>query len=537
VLSPFSSGRPGASAARVGAILALCLLSGCTSIRQWWHNGFKVGPNYGRPPAPVAEQWIDAADPGVQSQGADYSFWWTAFQDPLLDELVATACRQNLPLKVAGMRILEARARRGVAAGNLFPQKQQMTGQYTRNEFSDNAFPFGSFPFKKHYDDWITGFDAAWELDVWGQLRRGIEAADANLNAEIEGYDDVLVILQAEVAAAYVQMRTVEERLELARENLHLQSKTLRIVRDRFEQGIVSELDVRQAGAALNATESLIPTLEESRRKLQNALCTLMGMPPQELHLDQRGPQVIPEAPAEIVVGIPAELLRRRPDVRRAERQAAAQCAQIGITEAELYPHFAITGRIALNAENFSELYAWDSIAASVGPGFQWNILNYGRIRNNVRVQEARFQQAVLGYQDTVLKANREVEDAIVAFLREKVRREALTRSVAETEKATQIALIQYEQGIIDYQRVLDTQRALLLQQDSLAESRGKVAVNLIAVYKAIGGGWQMRLAAAGSQAVVAELPPVEEPRPIDEPPLPPLPAPSVPNAGPARPE
>ena len=357
------------------------------------------------------------------------------------------------------------------------------------------------FPIREHYDDWIVGFDASWELDVWGRLRRAVESADANVCAQIDNYDDVLVILQAEVAATYIQLRTVETRLALARENVTLQKNTLKIVDDRFNQGVVSELDVRQARSAVAATESLIPMLEESRRKLRNALCVLLGMPPHDLNLD-RGPRIIPQAPAEVVVGIPAELLRRRPDIRRAEQQAAAQCARIGIAVSELYPHFSISGNIALNAEYFSDLFRGDSLAGSIGPNFRWNILNYGRIRNNICVEDSRFRQLVLAYQQTVLQANQEVEDCIVAFLREKERVQFLAQSADETRKAVDLAILQYHEGIVDYQRVLDTERALVVQQEALAGSRGQVALNLVAVYKALGGGWEMP----------AALPPVDLP-------------------------
>lgn len=472
------------------------VLTGCSSTRQWWANGFKVGPNYCRPAAPVADQWLDDADQSVVSEPTDYSYWWAVFEDPVLDQLVDSAYRENLTLKIAGQRIIEARAQRGIATGYLFPQQQQMFGAYSRNEMSDNAFPFGEFPMRRHFDDWITGFDAAWELDIWGRIRRGIESADANIDAQVENYDDILVMIQAEVASAYLQLRTTEERLALARKNVQLQEHTLRIIQHRFEQGVVSELDLRQAKSALAATRSLIPAIEEGHRKAETGLCILLGLPPQHLQVLEEGPKTIPAVPPEIVVGIPAELLQRRPDIRRAEREAAAQCAQIGIATAELYPHIAISGNIAFNAEQFKDLYAWESIAGSIGPGFQWNILNYGRIRNNIYIQDARFCQLVLKYQSTVLAANKEVEDGIIAFLKEKVRVQYLTEGVQETEKANQLAMLQYEQGFADYQRVLDTQRALVLQQDNLADSQGKVALNLIAVYKALGGGWQTRLQA-----------------------------------------
>lgn len=499
----------------VGLLGVTLLLTGCSSTRQWWANGFKMGPDYCPPAAPVADEWIDKDDANVVSEPTDYSYWWAVFQDPVLDELVDTAYRENLTLKIACQRIIEARAQRGIATSNLFPQKQQMFGAYSRNEMSDNAFPFGDFPIRKHYDDWITGFDAAWELDIWGQIRRGIESADANLDVQVASYDDVLVIVQAEVASAYMQLRTTEERLTLARKNVELQERTLAIIQHRFDQGVVSELDLHQAKSALAATRSLIPALEEGHRKAETGLCILMGLPPQHLAVLERGQRSIPGAPPEIVVGIPAELLQRRPDIRRAEREAAAQCARIGIATSELYPHIGISGNIAFNAEHFEDLFGWDSITGSLGPGFQWNILNYGRIQNNIRVQDARFCQLVLQYQNTVLKANKEVEDAIVAFLKGKVRVQLLAEGVQETEKATQLAMLQYEQGFTDYQRVLDTQRALVLQQDDLAATRGKVAVNLVAVYKALGGGWQTRCQANQAPVLAAPETPTNNEAPL----------------------
>jgi len=443
--------------------------------------------------APVADGWIDADNPVVKSVPTDYSHWWTVFNDPVLDRLVQTAYEQNLPLRIAGLRILEARAQRGMAVGSLFPQKQEAVKAYTRSKFSDNMYPFGMFPGNREFDDWITGFDMAWELDIWGKIRRGIEAADANVDAQIENYDDVLVMIQAEVAAAYIQMRALEEQLTYTRKNVEIQQSSLDIIQKRFQQGVVGELDVRQAGAQLAVTESLIPKLEEAHRRVQNGLCLLVGMPPGSLPAELAEPRPIPTAPAEVVVGIPADLLRRRPDVRRAERQAAAQCARIGMAEAEFYPHFAITGNIALEAEQFGDLLDWRSIGGKIGPGLRWNILNYGRIQNGVRVEDARFQQAAIAYQNTVLAANKEAEDAIVAFLREQQRVSSLQRAVDEVTRALQIGLRLYEQGVIDYQRVLDSQRAAVLEQDALAQSRGQVATNLVAVYKAIGGGWTMR--------------------------------------------
>jgi NodT family efflux transporter outer membrane factor (OMF) lipoprotein len=498
--------------------ITVCLVAGCSSVGQWWHNGFKVGPEYCGTPAPVADQWIDAGNPRIKTAPADFSCWWTVFNDPVLDRLVHTAYQQNLPLKIAGLRILEARAQRGIAAGSLFPQQQGMNAGYTRNKFSDNMYPFGAFPGNREFDNWMVGFDMAWELDIWGKIRRGIEGADANLDAQVENYDDVLVMLQAEVAAAYIQMRAVEEQWAYARKNVEIQQTSLEIIQKRFDQGVVGELDVRQAGAQLAVTESLIPRLEQSHRQIQNGLCLLMGMPPGSLQAELSETQPIPLPSAEVVVGIPAELLRRRPDIRRAERQAAAQSARIGMAEAELYPHLAITGTIAFEAEQFGDLLDWPSIGGRVGPGLRWNILNYGRIQNRIRVEDARFQQAAIAYQNTVLAANKEAEDAIVAFLREQQRVQSLEQAAREVIRALEIGMRLYEQGVVDYQRVLDSQRAAVLQQDALAQSRGQVATNLVAVYKALGGGWGMRQAIDPDAqcAVPLETIPQPEPTPMD---------------------
>lgn len=508
------------------SVLAVCALSGCTGVGNWWHNGFRVGPNYGRPAAPIADQWIDADDAAVKSERADYSRWWSVFDDPTLDQLVQAACVQNLSLKIAGLRIIEARAQRGIAAGNLFPQGQEVDASYTRGKYSNNMYPFGMFPGNRAFDDWVIGFSAAWEADIWGKIRRGLESADANLDAQVENYDDVLVILQGDVAASYIQLRTIEEQITFTRENIRLQRSSLGIAQRRFDAGLVGELDVHQAGAQLAVTESALPQLEEAHRRVQNALCVLLGMPPGTLQDELGESRPIPAAPAEVVVGIPADLLRRRPDVRRAERQAAAQSARIGIAESELYPQFTISGTIELDSQQLGDLVNARSVGGRVGPGMKWNVLNFGRIRNNVLAEDAKFQQAAVAYQNTVLAANKETEDAIVSFLREQQRVKALTRAVDEVNKALKISTRLYEEGLVDFQRVLDSQRDAVTQQDSLAQSRGKVATNLVAVYKAIGGGWMMRLTSAAPEGEALE--------PSSEP-LTPTPAESVPPAEPVE--
>jgi len=316
----------------------------------------------------------------------------------------------------------------------------------------------------------------------------------------------VLVILQGEVASAYIQLRAMEERLRFARENVQLQRGTLHLAETRFRNGMVTELDVAQAKENLGNTEAFIPQLEIGIRQAQNALCILLGIPPRDLKEDL-GPASIPQPPAEVIVGIPADLLRQRPDVRQAERLAAAQSARIGIVTSDFYPRIAITGFIGLQSEDFAKLLDQRSWTGSLGPGFQWNILNYGRIRNNVRAEEARFHQLVVDYQNTVLEANREVENAIDSFLREQQRVRALTETVNSAARSVQLAEIQYREGAVDFQRVIDTQRVLVQDQDNLAESRGNVAINLVAIYKTLGGGWATRFAPQRLPAVADEAP------------------------------
>jgi NodT family efflux transporter outer membrane factor (OMF) lipoprotein len=485
-------------------------LSGCTSLKDYIHNGFKVGSNYGRPPAPVAQDWIDAADARVQKGADDLSRWWTVFHDPVLDSLICSASQQNLSLRQAGFRVLEARAQRGIAAGNFFPQTQQTTGDYTRNAVSTETAN-RSFVQNRFYGQWDYGFNLAWELDFWGRFRRAIESADANLDASVEDYDAVLVTLLGDVATNYVQARTFEQRISYVRRNVELQRETLKIAEARFKAGTTGELDVVQARSTLEQTEAQIPELEISLRQAYNQLCILLGIPPEDLRA-RLGPAPIPAAPSEVVAGIPADLLRRRPDVRRAERQAAAQSAEIGVAEAEFYPHVSITGTIGYSAEQFKNLFRSTALEATAGPTVQWNILNYGRILNNVRFQEATFQALVAAYQNAVLTAAQDVENGMVTFLRAQERTKFQAASVADAEKAVQIVVAQYRAGTVDFTRVTQIEQTLVPLQDVLAQAQGEIALGLIQVYRALGGGWQIRCTGCEPTA----LPPAGAPRPPD---------------------
>ncbi|WP_295627160.1 efflux transporter outer membrane subunit [uncultured Nitrosomonas sp.] len=472
---------------KTSAGLLLLMLVGCTTL----------GPDFKNPEAPLMESW-QHTDATLSNESLMQVEWWELFDDPILDTLIQTAYQQNLPLQIAGLRIIESRAQLGIAVGRLFPQFQEASGSFTHNEISENAPNVFSGFTDTRYRNAQIGFDAAWELDFWGRFRRGIESARANFAANVADYDNALVSLAAEVARAYITIRTLEERLTLAQNNIVLQRESLRIARVRFENGATSELDLQQATYNLANTQALVPLLRRALRQAKNSLSVLLGMPPNGLRETLGENSAIPRVPPTVATGIPADLLRRRPDVRQAENLAARQSALIGVAKAELFPRFSITGAIGFQASdfastNFSDLLDTESMFLTVGPSFRWNILNYGRISNNVRVQDARFQQSIVNYQNTVLKAYQEVEDALVAFLQAQLESNFRATSVAAAQRAVEIARIQYREGTVNFQRVIDSERALVEQQDRWVSARGDILLNLIAMFKALGGGWEIR--------------------------------------------
>ena len=480
---------------KVAVVLLLLLSNGC-GISHWARNGFKVGPNYARPCAEVAENWIDSDDPRVLDQPPDYAQWWSVFQDPTLDSLVEMAYRQNLTLREAGFRISRARAQRGLAVGGLFPQVQQLSGDYSREQISILQQPaLEPVPgvFERSFDSWSVAGNLSWEIDTWGRFRRAVESADANLSGSVHQYDAILVSLIAEVVTAYVDIRTFEQRLQYARENARNQEGSYELAKVRSDEGKTGDISVYLSKSNLDGTKATIPALQAALRQANNRLCTLLGMPTMDLgELIGEG-SGIPIAPAEVAVGIPADLLRRRPDVRAAEREVAAQSAQIGVAISDLYPSIAITGQIYTSAEEFSNLFNSLSNGGSVGPSFQWNVLNYGRIGNNISIQQARFRELVANYQNTVLTANQEVEDALVAFLRTQKQAEQLSASVEATRRALELELINFKEGETDFTGVFVLQADLAVKQDQLAATQGNVVTSLIRLYKALGGGWQVR--------------------------------------------
>jgi NodT family efflux transporter outer membrane factor (OMF) lipoprotein len=488
--------------ARFLALLAGAVLlasSGCTGISEYIHNGFKVGPNYHKPCAPVASEWIDSHAVGVNTATVDLCGWWTAFHDPVLNNLIGQAYQQNLTLRSAGTRILAARAERGIAVGNLFPQKQQAIADYSRNQVSRNvANPIvrdilGIHIGQRAFDDWLVGGELSWELDFWGRFRRSVTAADAELDASVENYDDALVLLVSEVASTYVQIRVLQQELVYVAGNISIQSSLSKQADDRLKLGAGAKIDVGQMRSNLYDTLGLKEQLEIQLRQTNDALCVLLGIPPRDL-LPELGPGEIPVAPPEVAIGMPADLLRRRPDLRRAERLVAAQSERIGIATADLYPRISLIGALGYESANFSNLFSPGSFFGTVGPNMRWDILNYGRLLNGIRVQDALFQTAAVDYQNAVLNAGREVEDALVLFLRSQVRTRQLVESAKEAQIAAEEAVTLSKDVKFDLNRAFVTSNFLVGQQDKLAQSRGDIALGFIEIYKALGGGWEIRM-------------------------------------------
>jgi NodT family efflux transporter outer membrane factor (OMF) lipoprotein len=458
------------------------LVAGCTL----------VGPAYERPPVDAPVGWEQALEAGLNAQDALPIEWWRVFNDPALDELITRARQGNNNLQIAGLRVLESRAQLGIATGNLYPQVQVLEAGATYVSPSEADGPRSSF--------WQYGISAsvAWELDFWGRFSRAIESADAAFLASVAAYDQANVLLIAGVVDAYTVIRTAEGQLRISRENVVLQERSYDIARVLFENGADSELDMQQANTLLLATRASIPTLEAAVIQASNALSTLLGLPPgrvRELIDAQTG---IPAVPAEIAIGVPADMLRRRPDVREAEALALAQNALVGLAEADLYPSFSLIGSIGVSAggpgdSDFGDLFDADAIEFAAGPSLVWPFLNYGRIRNNVRVQDARLQQALVNYRETVLQAAREAEDAVAGFIGSRAQADILADTVVSAKRSNELSTLRYREGFSDYQRVLDAQQALFAQQQRYVAAQGETVRNLIALYKALGGGWQTK--------------------------------------------
>jgi NodT family efflux transporter outer membrane factor (OMF) lipoprotein len=449
-----------------------------------------VGPDYVRPDIPVAEQWTDAEQAGITTIGQEFERWWEIFEDPVLNNLVEVARAQNNNLEIAGLRVLEARAQLGIATGSRYPQTQIASGDATYISPSDSAG--GSSNFWQYN----VGAVVSWEMDFWGRYRRGIESADAAYLASIAAFDESLILLTAQVVDTYTVLRATEEQIRIAEENLVLQQRSYEIAEVLYRNGADSELDMQQAQTLLLSTQATLPGFAATLKQTRNAMATLLGRAPGGIESMLAGDALIPTIPDnDITVVAPGDMLRRRPDVRRAELQAVAQNALVGVSQADLYPSFSLTGSIGLSAggpgdSDFGDLFDTDALTWTAGPSFYWPFFNYDRIENNIRVQDARLQQALINYRETVIQAAREAEDAMASYLGTLEQTRILELTVESALRSNELSVVRYQEGFSDYQRVLDAQQALFNQQQRLVTNRANTVRSLVSLFKALGGGW-----------------------------------------------
>lgn len=460
--------------------------------------GCSVGPDYKEPALAMPAGWNEAPQKGVDTRPADLARWWTAFEDPLLSSLVERALRSNLDLRIAESRIREARAARAVVAAGAWPTVDT-SGSYTRSRSSENAlnvptqsgFGSGGSGIRLERNLFDAGFDANWEIDVFGGVRRSVEAADATIEATEYSRRDVLVTLLGDVARNYIDLRGAQRRLAVARANLKTQQDSLDLTRVRFNAGLASDLDVARAEAQLNTTASQVPTLESLLKQSAYSLDLLLDLAPGALWQELEKELAIPSLPPEVLVGLPSDLLRRRPDIRFAERQLAAATAQVGSAIADLFPKFFLTGAGGLQSISASDWFTGGSRYWSIGPTISWPIFDAGRIRANIEIRNAQQEQALSQYEKAVLAAFGDVEKSLVNYSREQTRYRSLDAAVAANRRAVQMANELYVRGLNDYLDVLDSQRALYVTETELAQSEATMASNLVALFKALGGGWE----------------------------------------------
>ncbi len=416
--------------------------------------------------------------------------WWKSFHDPELDSLILRAGQSNLNLRAAVARVREARATVRVISADYGPTIDA-TGSYARQRYSGNGFP--PFPpgVPLDADVYQAGFDAAWELDVFGGTRRAVEAARADAAAAEFGRRDLLITIEAEVARNYVEARAFQRRLEVVNSNIRAEAEILALTRDRFINGLTGELDVQQADALLSATQAQVPGFEGGFRSAVYNLGLLLGQPPGALLDELTNNAPIPAAPPAVPAGLPAELLQRRPDVRQAERQLASATSRVGVAVSDLYPKFSLTGNVGLESLSAGDWFTAGSRFWSAGPTAQWRLFDYGRIRANVRVQNARVDQALAAYEQSMLAAFTDVETALTAYAKEQTRRQSLEHAAQANDQAVTLALDLYRHGLADFLRVLESQRSLYESQDAVIESDRAVSSDLIELYKALGGGWK----------------------------------------------
>lgn len=465
-------------------LLTLCLLlSACM-----------VGPDYQEPQKQVAAHWAKK-NPSVKEAPFKDTKWWQEFHDPVLTSIIYQGYRNNLSVQSAGVKVLQARAQLAQAVGNLYPQQQTIVGNYTYTRIGGTSFQQILPP---SFDTALLGFSANWELDFWGKYRRAIQANDAAFLESLAAYDNALVTLNSDVATTYIKIRTYERQIIITKENIVVQKIGLKIAKARFNAGEASLVDVEQALTELTQTEATLPSIITNLQKQKDALAVLLGTIPNDIDKFIQKSHGIPKAPKSVAVGIPKEALARRPDIHQARLDAVAQSATIGAKKASLYPSLSLSGAFAFSSNNIGtnsigDLFQWSNRNIAAGPGLNWPILNYGQITNAVRAQDAVFQQSLLNYVNLVLKAQQEVQDNITAYIETKKAEQFLSQANTSATKSLKLALIRYKEGETDFTPVLNAEQQQLSVQTSLVNAQGDIPLALVALYRALGGGWEIR--------------------------------------------
>ncbi len=450
-----------------------------------------VGPDYKKVSAESPEHWNAQMDKGLRSERPEkdhVSRWWEILDDPILTQLEQKAVQGNLDLQTAFSRLSQARLNRGINQSGLFPTLD--ASAQTQRQRSSESMQTG---YGGKIQDWyMAAFDSSWELDLFGGIRRSVQAAQAEFEAGRADLQDVLTSLMAEVALNYIEIRTYQHRLLITRDNIEIQEKTYKLNSSRYKAGLVDELAVQQSLRNLEQSRSQVAALENGLRAAKNRLAVLLGLTPGALAEELSPIKPIPGIPPQLAVGIPAEAMRRRPDIRRAERRLAAQTARIGVATAELYPKFRLFGTIGLEALDLeSDFFDARSRFWNIGPGVSWNIFHGRALRLNIELQSEKQRESLIHYKSSVLRAQEEIENALTAYAKEQIREEFLEKAVSAAKRTEWLARDRYKAGLADFYNVLDAQRSLLELEDELTRSKGQVASNLARLYKALGGGWQ----------------------------------------------
>lgn len=457
-------------------------------------SGCMVGPDYKEPKNQVASHW-KKQDSSVKEKRFHDATWWSVFHDPVLTSIIHQGYHNNLSLQIASVRVLQARAQLAQTVGQMYPQQQEMTGNFSYNRLGGSSL---ESVLPSNFDAASLGFSANWELDFWGKYRRAVQANDAAFLASVASYDNVLVTLISDIARSYVKIRTTEQLIVVTKANIVVQKMGLKIALARYNAGQVSLVDVDQAKTELAQTEASLPPLVTNLQTQKDNLSLLLGTVPNGLDGTLQKNHGIPKAPKTVAVGIPKEMLVRRPDVYQARMDAVAQSANIGAVKANLYPSLSLAGTFALSStsitpSSLSEMFNLSNSNVSAGPNLSWPLFNYGQITNAVRVQDAVFQQTLLNYKNVVLKAQQEVQDTITAYIEAKKSVYYLNQANSSATESLKLALIRYKEGETDFTPVLNAEQQLLKVETSLVNAQGDVPQAIIALYRALGGGWQIR--------------------------------------------